>query len=86
MSRSLQHQPEQPEPPPRVVARRVVALPLRRRLDVTIVEDHEGRADVWMRCYTDRGVVVGQLHAKPSALRPIAGALSELAGELGITP
>jgi hypothetical protein len=69
-----------------VVARRVLDLPLRRWLEMSVLEDGDGRADVWMRLQNADGRVVGQLHAKPSALRAIAAALNELAGELGIAP
>jgi hypothetical protein len=75
-----------PEPGPRVVTRRAVALPLRRTLDISVVEDSYGRVDVWWRQYSPDGRLVGQLHSKPSALRAIAAALGELAGELGIAP
>jgi hypothetical protein len=83
MTRSLYFQSE---PPPRIVARRTVELPLRRTLEVTVIEDGGGRADVWLRLRNADGHLVGQVHSKPSALRAIAGALSELAGELGIAP
>jgi hypothetical protein len=80
--RSLYSQPE----PPRVVARRVVELPLRRTLELLALEDSGGHADIWLRVRTADGLLVGQLHSRPSALRAIAGALHELAGELGIAP
>jgi hypothetical protein len=74
------------EPMPQVVARRVVELPLRRRLEISVVEDGDGRSDVWLRCLNPLGRVVGQLHSKPSALRAVAAALNALADELGVAP
>ena len=74
------------EPAPQLIARRTVELPLGRTLEISVIEDGDGRADVWLRAYNRDLRIVGQLHSKPTALRAIAAALSELAGELGIQP
>ncbi len=73
-------------PEPQVIARRFVDLPLRRRLEISVIEDGDGRSDVWLRVYNADGRIVGQLHSKPSSRRAIATALNELAGELGLAP
>ncbi len=71
---------------PQVVARRSLDLPVRRRLEIAVIDDATGNLDVWLRVYAPQGHQVGQLHTRPSALRAIAAALEGLAGELGIAP
>lgn len=83
MTRSLERQPG---PAPRIVARRLVALPLGRELEVLAIEDGAGRVDIWLRARNAAGHEVGMLHSKPSALRAIAAALDALAAELGVVP
>lgn len=73
-------------PMPQIITRREVELPLRRRLEISVIEDSDGRIDVWLRCVNADGRIVGQLHSKPSALREVARALEEIAGELGVEP
>lgn len=74
----------EPAPVPKVIARRFVDLPLRRRLEISVIDDGTGRSDVWLRCYNADGRITGQLHSKPSALREIAEALNAISAELGI--
>ena len=73
-------------PEPQVVLRRMLDLPLRRRLEVSVIEDAGGRADVWLRVYNHDGKQVGQLHTKPTMLRPMSDLLASVASELGVEP
>lgn len=71
---------------PRVIASRRVELPLGRVLDIAVVDDSDGRTDVWARCRNAQGLLVAQFRTKPSALRMVAAALTALADELGVAP
>jgi hypothetical protein len=68
---------------PKVLARRSIELEWRRRLEVVVTEDSDGRGDVALRLLTHDGILVGALRSTPSALRPLARVLTALARELG---
>jgi hypothetical protein len=73
-------------PEPQIVLRRTLELHLRRTLEVSVIEDATGRVDVWLRVRSPDGRQVGQLHAKPSALRELSDLLASVAAELGVEP
>jgi hypothetical protein len=73
-----------PTPPARITARRTLALPLGRTFDIIAIEDGESRAEVWLRIFTRRGHIAGQLHTRPSVLRGIAATLTAIADEVGV--
>jgi len=76
----------EPAPLPVVVARRSVALPLNRTLELVAIEDDAGHCDVWLRMRNPAGQAVGQFFVRPGSLREIAAAIDGLAGELGCEP
>lgn len=73
-------------PAPQVLARRTLALPLNRELELLAIDDAAGHCDVWLRMRNASRHIVGQLHTRPGSLRALAAELELLAGELGVEP
>lgn len=71
---------------PTVTARRTIALPLGRTLEIVAIGDVRVHVDTWLRMRNSAGDIVGQFWLKPDALRSVARELVGLAGELGVSP
>jgi hypothetical protein len=73
-------------PEPQVIARRELDLHLGRVLEVTAIDDATGHTIVWLRVRARDGKLIGQLHVRPSSLRPVGDTLAAMAAELGVEP